>query len=92
MCACQTFSLGEFSDSIATCCLFKSTVLINFANTLNKETTYLITLDGSRPQLAAITTFGSAWSILDASSFAAKPGTHIYKYNRIGLAIELLIV
>lgn len=58
-------------------------------NTLNKEA-YLITLDGSRPQLAAITTFGSAWFILDASSFAAKPETYIYKYNHIALVMELI--
>lgn len=42
-----------------------------------KMSKYLITLFGSRPQLAAMTTFGSACSIRVHNSLAAKPNQSI---------------
>lgn len=48
---------------------------------------YLITLLGSTPQLAAMTTFGSACSIRVHSSLAAKP-TNKWKINQDSIEVS----
>lgn len=70
----------------------------------NSKTTYLTVRVGSRPQLAAIITFGRVWSILFANSLPAKPGkkkkinyislesnTYISSYSIYSLINDLLI-
>lgn len=53
--------------------VFRSRIFPKRCHFRERKRAYLTIFDGSRPQLAAITTFGFAWFILTANSFAANP-------------------